>query len=136
VRECRLGCEIRLAKGAVVESDPTLLEAVFRNLFSNVVSYTKEDGSVVCALENGREYFHFTLANTNNGLTSMDLEHLFEPFWRKEESRSDQSHCGLGLSLVSAYARLLGINIDVELVASDLIQFSLRIPMAGIHPTQ
>jgi len=119
-------CQFNLTENAVVHSDQTLFEAMLRNLFSNAVTYTNGNGSILCTLEKDRDCFLFTLTNSNNHLEKEDLENLFEPFWRKDESRTDQSHFGIGLSLVSAYAKLLGIKIKVELPAPDLFQITLN----------
>jgi len=126
----KIYCQFNLTDNAVVHSDQTLFEAILRNLFSNAVTYTERNGSVLCTLEKESGAFLFSLTNTNKGLTREDLEHLFEPFWRKEESRTDQSHCGIGLSLVSAYSRLIDIELCAELPAPDLFRILLRIPIA------
>ena len=44
-------------------------------------------------------------------LKAADLEKRAEPFWRNDESRSSQNHAGLGLSVVSAVAALLRLDV-------------------------
>ncbi|HEQ60054.1 MAG TPA: hypothetical protein ENN74_00430 [Firmicutes bacterium] len=129
--ERQIDCQFSLIEKASVETDSTLLEAILRNVLANAVAYTKTNGSIRCTLEKETSGFLFALTNTCTGLTQKDVDHLFEPFWRKDEARSDSSHCGLGLSLVSAYAKLLDIAIRVELPTPELFRVVLRIPLAA-----
>jgi len=62
------------------------------------------------------------------GPPGYNAAHLFEPLWRKEASRSEQAHHGLGLSLVKAYARLLDLRVAVDLPRSDWFQITLDLP--------
>ena len=105
------------------------MEAIMVNLISNAVTHAKTKGAISFALEQEKGGIVLTLANTNDGLVKEDLEHLFEPFWRKEESRSDQSHCGIGLPLVSAYAKLMHIEIVADLHTPDKFTIKLHIPI-------
>lgn len=70
----------------------------------------------------------FGHANTTHDLQPADLEQLFEPFWRKEASRSQSEHHGLGLSLVETYANVLGLEIAATLPRRDWLVVSLTLP--------
>lgn len=129
-RERQMDCQFSLIEKASVETDSTLLEAIVRNVLANAVAYTKTKGSIRCTLEHETRGFVLSLTNTCTALAEKDLNNLFEPFWRKDEARADSSHCGLGLSLVSAYAKLLDIAIRVELPTPELFRVVLRIPFA------
>jgi signal transduction histidine kinase len=68
-----------------------------------------------------------SIANSNAGLSRQDLAHVFEPFWRKDAARSDGRHGGLGLSLVAAFARLIGAEVRLEIVGQQ-VRASLSLP--------
>jgi K+-sensing histidine kinase KdpD len=57
-----------------------------------------------------------TLSNPTNDLTAADLPSIFEPFWRKDKSRTDSSRSGLGLSIVASYARILGLSLNAAML--------------------
>jgi hypothetical protein len=126
-----LRCELRLAPGAEVQTDETLLKAVLRNLFSNAVSHAAESSALAATLGEEEGRLVFSLANECGDLTQADLEHLFEPFWRKETSRADPTHCGIGLSLVAAFCRLLGVEVEADLTPPTLFRIELRFPPVG-----
>lgn len=130
-RQKKIEAEFDLADSACSNLDHSLFEAILRNLFSNAATYTPEAGRICCELKDAGDRWVLSLSNTNNGLTMRDIEKLFQPFWRKDESRSDSSHSGLGLSLVASYAGLLNIGFEADLPSQDQFQIRLHIPSVG-----
>ena len=120
-----LKLHFELDKSVEIESDKTLMEAILKNLFSNAVSHSIQDGDIYCKLETNSTGFILTLSNSHNSLCEDDLDHLFEPFWSKDASRTDAHHCGLGLSLLKVYAETLDLQIDVSLENPNKISFSI-----------
>jgi two-component system sensor histidine kinase QseC len=122
--EKELVCKFRLPAKAPVETDRSILAAVLSNLFSNAATHSPRGGELACyvACDNGQ--FMVTLRNANKHISQEDLEHLFDPFWQKDPSRSDAGHSGLGLSLVSAYAALLDLNLKVTLPGPDIFEIT------------
>jgi len=124
----QIACLFERTESVWIHSDAALLSRVLTNLLSNAVSYAPKRGEIRChsRSENGRALLE--IGNTTHDLTNEDLAHLFEPLWRKEASRSEQAHHGLGLSLVKAYARLLDLRVAVDLPRSDWFQITLDLP--------
>jgi signal transduction histidine kinase len=109
-------------------TDRSLLGQVLSNVFSNAVQYTPAGGDIVCTFGRRGEQVALTVSNHTEGLTADDLPHLFEPFWRKDLARSDRDHAGLGLSLVSAIAERLGIEVAAALPEPDRFALTLLFP--------
>ena len=117
---------VTTAKPISVVSDSTLLTAIFTNIISNAISYSP-DGTTI----------EVTFSETESGqllscynqmitpLTNNDLTTMFEPFWRKDDARSDLSHSGIGLAIVKSCCHLLDITIDVSMPSPTLFKFSL-----------
>jgi signal transduction histidine kinase len=121
-----------------VESDRTLLSGLLGNLFSNVAAYTPPGGEVALRAEEttansgaGRAV-RLRLTNSNADLVPDDIQHVAEPFWRKDAARPDGSHAGLGLSLVKAYAAALGARATFDLPATGLFRASITLPAASV----
>jgi len=119
--------EIKLPDAAFATSDKTVLSAVLTNLFSNALVHTPNGGSVCCNVDAAGDGFLFKLTNTNNQLVPEDIDHLFEPLWKKDKSRTDSESNGLGLSLVAAYTGILGMKLKAELPKNDLFEITLSI---------
>jgi len=115
VPEMRLQFHERVAAEITVECDEDILEIILRNLMDNAVAHSAPGTVVECvgiATPAGAE---LRLSNTVNDLEPADLDHIFDRFWRKEESRTDRYHSGLGLSIVKAYCEMLGLRLRVDL---------------------
>lgn len=111
-----------------IETDPVIFGIILSNLLSNAVSYTPQGGDI--SLECGRTpgALAITLSNTTDDLTPQDVPRLFEKFWRKDCSRTSQGHFGLGLPLVAALARAMGISVEGHVRAGGVFQISI------VHP--
>lgn len=113
-----------------VESDPTLLREILANLFSNAVDHTPASGDVKVAAHLAPGAFSLSVSNTVLGLDSADVEKMFDRFWRKEASRSDDEHAGLGLALARSYAHALGWELNAALDDIPRLTFTLGGPNA------
>lgn len=109
----------------VVQTDATLFHAIVNNLLSNAATYTPERGKIEIhgRLIGGK--LHFQCANTATDISVGDLPHLFERLWRKEASRTDGAHAGLGLALSRSFAEQLGFQLTVALPCAGWIEFRL-----------
>jgi signal transduction histidine kinase len=115
---------------ACIESDADLLTNILTNLLSNAISYTPDGGRIDVSVAPRADAWAVSISNTTHGLHPDDLDRLFEPFWRKHRERCGEVHCGVGLSLVAAYAKLLGIAVHVEMPASHVFRIELICPLA------
>ena len=133
-RQRRIDFQRELQEGLVVETDRDKLDLILSNLFSNAVAYSPEGSTVTCrgSAEEGATVVTLEVTNpVNGGLEEADLSHIFDRFWRKDESRSGGHHLGLGMSLVKAFSDLLGIDVELALDRGGDFRVTLRIPRAG-----
>ncbi|MGN6370302.1 MAG: ATP-binding protein [Phycisphaerae bacterium] len=117
-----------LRGAAEVTTDRVLLMPVLRNVFSNAVEYSPAGSEVRCTVEGGADGSggaELIVVNATEGLTREDTEHLFEPFWRKDRSRTGTEHSGLGLAVAAEYAELLGIKLQARLLEDG--RFCMRV---------
>ncbi|MFI5401739.1 MAG: ATP-binding protein [Planctomycetota bacterium] len=103
--------EIDVPADLVVDSDPGKLSLIVSNLLDNALSYAAPGGPVRCVAAARDSRFTLDVVNPAEPLTKEDLKNLAEPFWRKDRARSPEGHSGLGLSLVTALAGLLGLEV-------------------------
>lgn len=111
-----------------VLSDPTILGQVVSNLLSNAVEYSPSNTTIEArhVVLEGRTLL--TISNPTTNLDKADLEHLAEPFWRKDASRTGGKHAGLGLALVACYAMRLRISLKYLIPQQGVFQVSLEFP--------
>lgn len=113
--------------GIGVQTDKELLELMLSNLVDNAFHHAPGGAWVRVRAASGPDYIRVCVENPASDLESSDLEHIGEPFWRKEESRSDWRHVGLGLAMVMSAARAVGGRLDFKVV-DGRFQVDLYLP--------
>jgi signal transduction histidine kinase len=96
-----------------VDSDPTLLARIVRNLAHNAVRYTRAGGVVIGARRRGRQVA-IEVVDTGIGIAAEHRPRIFEEFFqvRAQGATSHASRgMGLGLAIVRRFCKLLGHEI-------------------------
>ncbi len=105
----------------MVEADDLRLQQVFMNMLGNAVKFTPAGGRISMVLiehparVEGTSDYEFIFADTGCGMDPAFVEHVFEPFTREHDSRTERVEgTGLGLSIVQSVVSLMGGTIEVE----------------------
>jgi signal transduction histidine kinase len=106
-----LRMELDAPDEAWVHTDSALLPRLLANLLGNAVSHAPRGSLVQVTLRPGGE---LSVANPAPDLRPGDVPHLGERFFRIGNGRHG-SHAGLGLSLATAIARILGLSLTLTL---------------------
>ena len=96
--------------GLLLHGNRHLLAQALANLLDNAIKYTPEGGRVTL---NGFPGPVVTVADTGPGIPAEERERVLERFVRLDGDRSTPGN-GLGLSLVSAVAKLHGATLRLE----------------------
>lgn len=120
--------QIRLTfsgENQTVEADPTLFNLIISNLLSNAVTYTPENGIVKVTIGDTQPEI-LAVSNSVEDLNPEEIQHYAERFWRADGVRTGDTHCGLGLSIVSACVDRLGWKMKISLDDSgNMLTFQL-----------
>ena len=96
----------------VIEGDPMALRRLFSNLLENAVKFGRRARARVFS---DQAYAVVEITDDGPGIPAADVERVFEPFYRREPSRSRKTGgIGLGLAVVRSIAR--GHGGDVALL--------------------
>jgi len=112
--------------------DPRMIQRILANLLDNAIKYTPSGGSVrvsLSAIDGGEALV--TVQETGMGIPPDDLPHIFERFYRCDQSRSEPG-TGLGLSLARALARAHRGDITVTSTLGQGSTFTLTLPKTRI----
>jgi heavy metal sensor kinase len=115
----------------LVDGNAALLRRLFLVLIDNAVKYTPSEGriSVVLAASNGAAVTQ--VRDTGLGISSLDLPHIFERFYRADASRSRESGgTGLGLSIAKWIAEAHEGKISVTSNVGEGSVFRVEIPLS------
>ena len=99
----------------VLKVDRILIKELLHNLVSNSVKYTDGRGTVTFdSFLDGDNMRVFSVTDTGIGMTSEQIEHVFEEFYKADDSRNDHSSTGLGLTLCRRIVEKHGGSIWAE----------------------
>jgi len=133
------GCESRAVKRGLnikweiaedlqVQTDRALLMPILRNILSNAAEYSPPGREIECKAQTTAEGVELRVLNGALDLDAADITHIFEPFWRKDRSRTGTDHSGLGLAVASEYAQILNIQLQASLTPDDRFEMRVLFP--------
>ena len=103
----------------LIGSDALIYRLLF-NLVENGIKYNHPGGSVSVSVHQDAEHAILRVSDTGCGIPETLREHVFQPFFRVDKSRSrEMGGAGLGLALVREIAILHGGKAEIE-ESSDL----------------
>jgi two-component system heavy metal sensor histidine kinase CusS len=112
-----------------VEANDPALRRLLLLLVDNAVKYTPAGGHITVSL--GRDLRGATVAvhDTGIGIPGSALPHVFERFYRADESRNrDAGGAGLGLSIAKWIAERHNASLEAESVVGQGSTFRVRFP--------
>lgn len=107
---------------------PKSLRRAFRNIIENALRYG-EIAEVTYWQDSN--YVVMTVSDNGPGIADADREHVFEPFFRLEKSRSRETGgTGLGLSIARTIIRAHGGDISLSNQTSGGLIVTVKLPLA------
>jgi signal transduction histidine kinase len=100
----RVTVDARALSGSTLELDPGGVTRAVTNLLRNAVQHTASGGQVEVCTRAVPGRVEVAVSDGCGGIPGPDLEHVFEPGWRGDDSRSDRG-MGLGLAIAREVAR-------------------------------
>lgn len=118
----------------VVNGDRDRLKQVLINLVANAIQYTPQDGDVFLSLAKVGDQARIICRDTGPGISSDDLPHIFERFYRAEKSRTrgKSTGFGLGLSITQWIVQHHGGRIDVDSKDGRGTTFAIWLPLLNV----
>ena len=117
----------------VMLSDITKVRQILFNLISNAIKFSENSTvSVICkrASLNGKDHIIIEVEDTGIGMSSEELEKLFEEFFQADNSNAKKwSGTGLGLVISQRFSEMLGGTIKVESELGKGSCFIVSIPV-------
>ena len=121
--------ETSASAAATALADPQRVEQVIGNLIGNSLRYTPDGGQVKVHVKPNGKVVSLQVADNGPGVADVDLDHIFERFWRGEKSRSRASGgAGLGLSISRKLVEAMGGKISASNLPEGGLEVSFTLP--------
>ena len=116
-------------EGCFLLANPDEIHQVVFNLVENAIKYTIPGGMVQVLLFRREDTVQLMVDDTGEGVPPEKLEHIFDRFYRVDESRTEeQGGSGLGLSIVLDAVRKYGGSVSASNRAGGGMRFHVTFP--------
>lgn len=115
------------ADAPILYGDADRLEQVLQNLAANAVRHTPAGGSVELTASRDGSFVRLQVSDSGEGIPPAHLPHVFDRFYKVDESRAERSGSGLGLSIAKAIVERHGGAIDARSERGHTV-FEIRLP--------
>lgn len=110
------------------------INQVIYNLLNNAIRYIERGCAITVSTlpvrVDGKSYAQVQIADTGKGIAPKDLEHIFQYFYRSEQSRNRKSGgIGIGLALAQQFIRSHGGNIWADSTVGKGTTFTFILPL-------
>lgn len=111
-----------------ISGDAARLQRVVANLLDNAIKFTSAGGHIRCRIESSDHTARLIITDTGIGISAEALPHLFERFYRADNSRSTPGN-GLGLSYARSIIRAHGGDITICSQTGEGATVSVQLPL-------
>lgn len=112
-----------------LEVDARRINQVINNLMDNALQHTPEGGEIILTIECLESAIEITVRDTGPGIPPTSLPHIFERFYRADQSRArDKGGGGLGLTIARRLVEAHGGTLTAENHPQGGAMFTLSLP--------
>lgn len=110
-------------------SDKEKLAMILKNLISNAIKYSPEHSIIEISFRLQSGILEISVSDSGKGIHAADRDLIFDRFKQLDEKiNSINTGHGLGLSVVKAYAEMLGGSVDLSDNLNGGTTFIVKIP--------
>ena len=117
----------------LVTANLSSLAQALENLLRNAIRHSPENGVICLRGTREKDAWHLQLCDQGTGVSSGDLEVIFEPFARLDSARPGDGGFGLGLSIARSAIALQGGRLWAENTQGGGLQMHLLLPRAEME---
>jgi signal transduction histidine kinase len=110
-------------------ADPLRTRQILRNLLTNAARYGGDTVEVEVAESGGRALVR--VRDNGAGVSHIDIEQIFEPYYRTQGEGSAPDSVGLGLAVARQLAHLMGGDLEYRR-SNQWTVFELSLPLAAV----
>ena len=114
-----------------IVADENRIEQVIFNFINNAVKYAPNSREIYLTLENLGSSVRISVRDNGPGIDASKLPHLFDRYFRADQSGAQVSGLGLGLYICSDIVKRHDGDIGVESLVGEGATFWFTLPIQG-----
>lgn len=124
-RQKNITVTAKISGNLIVNAQKIDIQMLFNNILENAVKYNKEGGIIEIRFNKNENTV--TIKDSGIGIEKQNIPHIFERFYRVDNSRvkTNVQGTGLGLSIVKHICQNYSIDISVDSVFGSYTEFKL-----------
>jgi signal transduction histidine kinase len=119
----------KIKKPIYVYADNDMLNLVIRNLMSNAIKFTGQEGRVIVEAHERDSFVEVSVKDTGTGMSGATLQKLNENNFYTTKGTANESGTGLGLMLCKEFLAKNGGRMFVESTEGEGSTFSFTLPI-------
>jgi signal transduction histidine kinase len=115
------------SESLIIKANQASIEELLTILVDNALKYSPEKSKIKAVVSKKGRYASFTITNKGKGIASEKLPHIFDRFYRANESRNDGGS-GLGLALAKEIVAIHKGELSVSSASGGETSFQFLLP--------
>jgi signal transduction histidine kinase len=116
--------------GSMVKGDRDMIEAIFRNLISNAIKFTRPGGNVTISGQEKTKSWVFSVSDNGKGMTKEEIEKITGGISFTTSGTDREKGHGLGMQLVQDFIRKHNSSLKIDSMLEQGTTFSFELPKA------
>lgn len=112
----------------VMDAVPSYLSTIVGSLVENAINYSRDYSKITVTTRQEGDELVIRVADNGMGISSNDLPHVFEPFYRGALAEQITEGVGIGLTVVRDMVMALGGSVAVDSKKDNGSVFTITLP--------
>lgn len=133
IRQRGLVLDARLERGLVAHASAELFETAIENIIDNAIDFSPPGAKIAVRLSRHADDAEVTVTDEGPGIDPADHARVFERYYSTRSvggERVEESHFGLGLSIVRRNVEVMGGTVGVSNSMPRGLRVAVRLPLA------
>jgi signal transduction histidine kinase len=114
LKENKINILNHMTSDLFIEADEILMEELLRNILNNAVKYSPHGGTITIDAHASKNQVTISIADQGIGMSSEQIDHVFDEFYKADGSRHDFESSGLGMPIAKRIVEKHGGTIWME----------------------